>query len=132
MSLSDPIADMLTRIRNSGRVGKKDVMVKASKVCEGVAEVLKKEGYIADFDKIDDGKQGLLRVILKYSSMGEHVIVEIKRLSKPGCRVYRNVRDIPNVLGGMGIVIVSTNKGVLSDNDCRQENVGGELICMVN
>ena len=132
MSLSDPIADMLTRIRNGVRVQKPQVKVKASKVCEGVAGVLKKEGYIEDYDRIDDGKQGLLRVFLKYSPEGTPVINEIKRVSKPGRRVYCSMKELPGVLGGLGIVIVSTSKGVMSDRNCRKENVGGELICMVN
>jgi small subunit ribosomal protein S8 len=132
MSLSDPIADMLTRIRNAGRVQKRQVKIRASKVCEGVAGVLRDEGYILDFDRIDDGKQGLLRVSLKYTPDGEHVINEIKRVSKPGCRVYRGVNDLPDVLGGLGIAIVSTSKGVISDRRCRKEQVGGELICTVS
>ena len=132
MSLSDPIADMLTRIRNSVRVGKGEVKVKASKVCQGVADVLKVEGYIADYDRIDDGNQGFLRIILKYSAQGEPAIQQIKRVSKPGRRVYSDVNDMPNVLGGIGIMIVSTSKGVISDKNCRRENVGGELICMVS
>lgn len=132
MSLSDPIADMLTRIRNAGRTEKPQVMVRASKICRGVAETLKNEGYIEDYDEIDDGKQGLIRVILKYSEDGDFVITEIKRVSKPGRRVYSSVADLPEVLGGLGITIVSTSKGIMSDRNCRKENIGGELICMVN
>ena len=132
MSLSDPIADMLTRIRNGGRVGMPEVMIRCSKVCTGVADVLKQEGYIKDFDVIDDNKQGLLRVTMKYSMEGDNVITSIKRVSKPGCRVYSTVEDIPQVLGGLGITIVSTSKGVMSDRKCREENVGGELICTVS
>ena len=132
MSLSDPIADMLTRIRNASRVSKKDVMIKASKVCEGVASVLKEEGYILDYDRIDDGNQGLIRVTLKYTAVGNPVISEIKRVSKPGCRVYSEVKELPKVLGGLGITVVSTSKGVMSDRVCRRENVSGELICMVS
>lgn len=132
MSLSDPIADMLTRIRNGARVMKPDVMIRASKVCEGVATVLKDEGYILDYDRIEDGKQGLLRVTLKYTVGGDSAISEIKRVSKPGCRVYKEVKELPDVLGGLGITIVSTSKGVISDRVCRKENVGGEVICMVS
>ena len=132
MSLSDPIADMLTRIRNGSRVSKPEVKIRASKVCEGVASVLKSEGYIDDYDRIDDGKQGLLRVTLKYSREGVPAISEIKRVSKPGRRIYSNMNDMPEVLGGLGIVIVSTNKGVISDRNCRKENVGGEMICTVS
>ncbi|MCK5173852.1 MAG: 30S ribosomal protein S8 [Planctomycetes bacterium] len=132
MSLSDPIADMLTRIRNGSRVSKPEVKIRASKVCEGVASVLKSEGYIADYDRIDDDKQGILRVALKYSREGVPAITEIKRVSKPGRRIYSNMSDMPEVFGGLGIVIVSTNKGVMSDRNCRKENVGGEMICMVS
>ena len=132
MSLSDPIADMLTRIRNAGRVGKPEVMIRNSKVCQGVAGVLKDEGYITDFDVIEDTKQGILRVNLKYTINGDSVISEIKRVSKPGCRVYSTIKDMPRVLGGLGITVVSTSMGVLSDRKCRQENIGGELLCMVS
>jgi len=132
MSLSDPIADMLTRIRNGGRVGKKEVMIRNSKICAGVAEVLKQEGYITDHDVIEDGKQGMLRVTMKYSVDGSNIITEIKRVSKPGCRVYSSLSDLPQVLGGLGITIVSTSKGVMSDRKCREEKVGGELICTVS
>jgi small subunit ribosomal protein S8 len=132
MSLSDPIADMLTRIRNGGRVQMPDVKIRASKVCEGLAKVLKEEGYIVDYDRIDDDKQGLIRVFLKYSIEGQQAITEIKRVSKPGKRVYCNVKDLPRVLDGMGIMVVSTSKGVVSDRICRKENVGGEILCMVN
>ncbi len=132
MSLSDPIADMLTRIRNGARVHKKEVMVKASGICEGIAEVLKEEGYIQGYDRIDDGKQGLIRVQLKYSMEGDCVIHQLDRVSKPGRRVYSSIKDMPHELGGLGITIVSTSRGVMSDRDCRKENVGGELICTVN
>jgi len=132
MSLSDPIADMLTRIRNASRVGRQQVNVKASKVCEGVAQVLKDEGYIVEYDRIDDGKQGLIRVTLKYTPDGASVITTLERVSKPGCRVYNGKENLPCVMGGLGVAIVSTSKGVLSDRKCRQENVGGELICTVS
>ena len=132
MSLSDPIADMLTRIRNGVRVQKSEVRIKASRVCEGVAGVLKSEGYIEDYDRIDDGKQGLLRIFLKYAAEGTPAITEIHRVSKPGCRVYSAFKELPDIFGGMGITIVSTSKGVMSDRNCRREKVGGELICTVN
>ncbi len=131
MSLSDPIADMLTRIRNAVRTGKSEVNIKASNICEGIAAVLKKEGYIEDFDRIDDGKQGILRVALKYDQGGQPVIGEIARVSKPGRREYCSVEKLPRVFGGMGIAIVSTSKGVFSDRDCREANVGGEILCTV-
>lgn len=132
MSLSDPIADMLTRIRNAACIRKEQVMVKASKVCEGVAKVMKSEGYIVDYDRIDDGNQGKIRINLKYSDEGYPVISEIKRISKPGKRVYSNVEELPEVLGGLGVAIVSTSKGVKSDKECRSENVGGEILCTVS
>jgi len=132
MSLSDPIADMLTRIRNAVRTNKKQVNIKASKICEGIAAVLKKEGYIEDFDRIDDGKQGILRVTLKYDQDDRPVISEITRTSKPGIRIYSSVDKLPHVLAGYGIAIVSTSKGVMSDRNCREANVGGEILCTVS
>jgi small subunit ribosomal protein S8 len=132
MSLSDPIADMLTRIRNGVRISKNDVNVKATKVCEGVAGVLKQEGFIDDYDRIDDGKQGILRIKLKYAVDGEPAIREIIRTSKPGRRVYSAATEIPLVMGGTGIAVVSTSKGVMSDKNCRSQNIGGEIICTVN
>ena len=132
MSLSDPIADMLTRIRNAVRVNKEQVNIKASKICEGIAVVLKTEGYIEDFDRIDDGNQGMLRVVLKYDQEGRPIINEIIRASKPGRRIYSPVDKIPRVLAGLGIAIVSTSKGVMSDNSCRENKVGGEILCTVN
>lgn len=132
MSLSDPIADMLTRIRNAGRVGRPEVMIRSSKICRGVAAVLKEEGFIVDFDVIDDAKQGLLRIQLKYAPTGEHIINQIRRASIPSRRMYRGVDKMPKVMGGLGISILSTSKGIMSDRKCRQENVGGELICTVS
>ena len=132
MSLSDPIADMLTRIRNAVRINQSEVNIKASKICEGIAFVLKKEGYIEDYDIIDDGKQGILRVTLKYDENGRSIINEITRTSRPGRRVYSSVDELPHVLGGMGIVIVSTSKGVMSDRSCRKAKVGGEILCTVS
>ena len=132
MSLSDPIADMLTRIRNAMRINKQQVNVKASKICEGIANVLKSEGYIVDFDRIDDGKQGILRITLKYDPEGRSIINEISRTSKPGCRIYSSVDDLPQVLQGLGIAIVSTSKGVMSDRSCRETKVGGEILCTVS
>jgi small subunit ribosomal protein S8 len=132
MSLSDPIADMLTRVRNAVRINSKQVNIKASKICEGIAAVLKEEGYIEDFDRIDDGNQGILRVSLKYDQDGQPVIDEIARTSKPSRRIYSSVEELPHVLGGMGIAIVSTSKGVMSDRSCRKANVGGEILCTVN
>ncbi len=131
MSLSDPVADMLTRIRNGVMVNAKNVTIKSSKVCVNIARVLKDEGFIEDYSVIDDGKQGLLRITLKYGTNGEPVIQQLKRESKPGRRVYRGVKDLPRVLDGLGIAIISTSKGVMSDRKARENNVGGELICTV-
>jgi len=132
MTLSDPIADMLTRIRNAVRIKREQVKIRASKICEGIAVVLRKEGYIEDFDRIDDGKQGLLRLSLKYDANQVPAISNITRASKPGRRIYLSVEDLPHVLGGMGIAIVSTSQGVMSDIDCRKANVGGEILCTVS
>ena len=132
MSASDPIADMLTRIRNAIRVNKTEVNIKASNICEGIAAVLKQEGYIGDFNRIDDGKQGILRITLKYDQNGQPIISEIARVSKPGRRMYMSVDRLPHVLGGMGVAIVSTSKGVMSDRNCRKDNVGGEILCKVS
>ena len=132
MSLSDPVADMLTRIRNALGARHKIVGVRASKVCEGICQVLKDEGYIDDYRRVDDAKQGLLRVYLKYGPMGEEVVREIQRVSRPGRRVYRSSDDLPRPLGGMGIAVVSTSKGILSDRCCRQANIGGEVLCTVS
>ncbi len=132
MTLSDPIADMLTRIRNAARVGKEQVNIRASNICEGIAAVLKKEGYILDYDRIDDGKQGIIRISLKYDEQGKSIIGEIKRTSRPGRRIYSSVQELPRVMGGMGIAIVSTSKGVMSDSECRRANVGGEILCTVS
>ncbi|KPK77404.1 MAG: 30S ribosomal protein S8 [Phycisphaerae bacterium SM23_30] len=129
---ADPIADMLTRIRNAVHMEKPEVNVQASKVCEGVARVLREQGYIEDYDRIPTAcGQDLLRLKLRYGPLGEKVIHEIKRCSKPARRVYCTVKDLPPVMGGLGVSIISTNKGVLSDQQCRLQNVGGELLCTV-
>lgn len=132
MSLSDPIADMLTRIRNSARMKRKTVNIAASGVCEGIARVLKDEGYIEDYSRVDDGRQGLLRVHLRYGPAGEQLFTELDRVSRPGRRVYRGVTQLPKPLGGLGIAIVSTSSGVLSDRQCRQKKIGGEILCTVS
>ena len=132
MNNQDPIADMLTRIRNANRVGRRMLLIPRSKICLGIAGVLKDEGYIEEFDTIDDGKQGQIRVRLKYAMNGSKVIHVIDRESKPGRRVYRGVDDLPRVLNGMGIAVVSTSKGVMSDRRAREQNVGGELLCTVS
>ena len=125
MSVNDPISDMLTRIRNATRNKAKQVNCLNSKVCRGVADVLQSEGY----DVIEDGRQGQIRVRLKYGPSGEQLINTLKRESKPGCRVYKKVDQLERPLQGLGISIVSTSSGVLSDRDCREKGVGGELLC---
>lgn len=132
MNNQDPIADMLTRIRNANRVGRRMVLIPRSKICLGISQVLKDEGYIEEYDNIDDGQQGQIRVKLRYTVTGDKVIHEIQRVSKAGCRVYSKVTELPKVLNGMGISIVSTSKGVMSDRRAREANVGGELLCVVS
>lgn len=122
---------MLTRIRNAVRVRRTRVTIPSSKLKVGVAAVLKSEGYIADYDVVDDGLQGVLRIDLKYGPRGEDLIHEIRRFSKPGCRKYAKVGELPDVLDGLGIAIVSTSSGVLSDRACRRKGVGGEVLCTV-
>jgi small subunit ribosomal protein S8 len=133
MNNQDPIADMLTRIRNANRVGRRLVLIRNSKICQGIASVLKDEGYIDSFDVIEDAyKQGQIRVRLKYAPNGDKIIHVLDRESKPGRRLYKKVDELPRVLNGMGISIVSTSKGVMSDRRAREENVGGELLCTVS
>jgi small subunit ribosomal protein S8 len=128
---SDPVADMLTRIRNAVRVRRKQVSIPSSKLKVGIARVLLEEGYINGFDVVPDTKQGVLRIDLKYGPRGEEIIHRIRRESKAGCRVYKKVGELPRVLDGLGISIVSTPKGVLSDRGCREMNVSGEWLCTV-
>ena len=123
---------MLTRVRNANRVGRRMVMIPRTKICAGITQVLKDEGYIQDFDLVEDTAQGQIRIKLKYAINGDKVIHQLDRSSKPGCRVYRKVGDLPNVLNGMGIAVVSTSKGVMSDRRAREANVGGELLCVVS
>jgi small subunit ribosomal protein S8 len=129
---SDPVADMLTRIRNAVRMQAREVKIPSSNLKVGIAKVLQEEGYIVGFDRIEDTRQGLLRIHLKYDHRGAPVIHEIKRESKAGCRVFRGVEEIPKVLNGLGIAILSTNRGVLSDRKCKEMKVGGELLCTVS
>ena len=131
MSLSDPIADMITRIRNALTARHEVVNVRASRVCEGVAKVLKEEGYINDYKRVEDSRQGILRVYLKYGPTGQDVVTQIDRVSRPGRRIYRGVDDLPRPINGLGISIVSTSQGVLSDRQCRENNTGGEVLCTV-
>lgn len=128
---SDPIADMLTRIRNAVRVRREQVSMPSSKLKIGIATVLRNEGYVKGFDVVEDTKQGILRIELKYGPRGEDVIHEIQRESRAGRRDYRKVGEIPRVLDGLGIAILSTSDGILSDRGCREKNVGGEILCTV-
>lgn len=128
---SDPIADMLTRIRNAVSVRKEQVQIPSSKTKVGIARVLKDEGYIRDFDVIEDTKQGMLRIDLKYGPRGELLVHKIKRESRTGRRLYVGAGELPEVLDGLGIAIVSTSQGILSDRVCRERKIGGELLCSV-
>ncbi len=129
--MTDPIADMLTRIRNGSSAKHKSVDVPASKIKKDIAEILLNEGFIKGYDVEDDGKQGILKIDLKYGENEERIISGIKRISKPGLRVYVKSNELPRVLGGLGIAIISTSKGVLTDKDARNQEVGGEVVCYV-
>jgi len=131
MVMSDPIADMLTRIRNANTVRHETVEMPASKIKRQIAEILKNEGFIRDAEYIEDNKQGIIRIFLKYGPNNERVITGLKRISKPGLRVYTKANEVPRVLGGLGIAILSTSKGVMTDKQARQLNTGGEVICYV-
>ncbi|MAY73279.1 MAG: 30S ribosomal protein S8 [Phycisphaerae bacterium] len=132
MAINDPIADMLTRIRNAARNKAKHVACVNTKICRGLADVLKSEGYIEDFEVIEEpGKSGVINVKLKYGPRGEQILHVLKRESKPGRRVYTKVKDIPRPMQGLGIAVVSTSSGVMSDRVAREKGVGGELLCTV-
>lgn len=131
MTMTDPIADMLTRIRNANSAGHKTVEVPASKIKKSIAEILKDEGYINGFEVKEDGKQGVIDIEMKYGPENEKVISGIKKISKPGLKVYAKANDVPRVLGGLGIAIISTSNGVISDKKARELGVGGEVICYV-
>ncbi len=131
MVVTDPIADFLTRIRNANMVYMDKVEIPASKTKMSLAEILKEEGFIKDMEYIEDGKQGVIRVYLKYGSNREKVINGLKRISKPGLRVYAGKDELPRVLGGLGIAIISTSKGLMIDKKARKEGLGGEVLCYV-
>ncbi|RJP85009.1 MAG: 30S ribosomal protein S8 [Desulfobacteraceae bacterium] len=131
MSMSDPFADMLTRIRNAGRAKHKSVDIPGSQMKTALAGVLKEEGFIRNFKFIKDNKQGILRVYLKYEQNDRHVIYGVKRVSKPSRRVYVGSKDIKPVLNGLGISVLSTSKGLLTDKQARNENIGGEVLCAI-
>ncbi len=131
MSMSDPLADMLTRIRNGIMANFDNVIMPQSNIKTNIAKVLQDEGYIQSFEVNDDGPQGTLKINLKYSPQGEPVITGIKRVSKPGLRKYAKADAIPTVLNGLGIAIISTSKGITTDRTARAQNTGGEILCEV-
>ncbi|MGI6752127.1 MAG: 30S ribosomal protein S8 [Anaerovoracaceae bacterium] len=131
MTMTDPIADMLTRIRNANTVGHATVDIPSSKMKRSIADILEREGYIKGYNIIDDGVQGAIRVHMKYGNDKERVINGIKKISKPGLKVYAKRDQVPKVLGGLGIAIISTSSGVISDKEARKLGVGGEVICYV-
>jgi small subunit ribosomal protein S8 len=131
MSVTDPIADMLTRIRNANMTRKDHVLVPASRLKLEVAKVLKAQGYIQKYDLIDDKRCGQLRIHLRYARERDRVITGLRRISRPGMRVYVNSKQIPRVLGGLGIAVLSTSDGVLTDREARRRRIGGEILCYV-
>ena len=131
MQISDVIADMLTRIRNANNAKHETVDIPASNLKKSIAQILLEEGYIKNFQIVEDGKQGIIRVTLKYAAGKQKVIHGLKRVSKPGLRIYSNCEDMPKVMNGLGIAIVSTSKGVMTDKKARQANVGGEILAFV-
>ena len=131
MQISDVIADMLTRIRNANDAKHETVDVPASNLKKSIAEILLEEGYIKNYQVVEDGKQGIIRITLKYAQGKQKVIHGLRRVSKPGLRIYSNCEDMPKVMNGLGIAIVSTSKGVMTDKKARQANVGGEVLAFV-
>ena len=129
--MTDPIADMLTRVRNASSVQHDTVDIPASNIKKEIARILLEEGYIKGYDVIEDGKQGLIRMQLKYGKNGEKGITGIKKISKPGMRVYADRNNVPKVLNGIGISVISTSKGIVTDKQARELGVGGEVICYV-
>ncbi len=131
MTMTDPIADLLTRIRNAALIRKRDVSIPSSRIKVEIAKILKEEGYIKNFKAIDDNLQGVLNITLKYNADRESVISGLKRVSKPGCRIYCKSDSIPRVLDGLGIVIVSTSQGMATGKKCQELGVGGEVLCQI-
>ena len=129
--MTDPIADMLTRVRNGNDAKHNSVDIPASNIKREISQILLDEGFIKSFDVVEDGKQGIIKMNLKYGPNEEKVISGIKKISKPGLRVYAKSNEVPKVLGGLGIAILSTSKGVMADRQAREENIGGEVICYV-
>lgn len=131
MSMSDPLADMLTRIRNAGMVRHEQVSMPLSNVKVGMAKILKNEGYILNYHVSDEGVQGVLKIDLKYDQNNNGVITGLRRVSKPGCRIYLKHDKIPKVMSGLGIAIISTSKGIIADREARAQGIGGEILCEV-
>ena len=131
MVMTDPIADLLTRIRNANMVRHEKLEVPASNIKKEIADILKREGFVRDVEFIEDNKQGIIRIFLKYGSSNERVITGLKRISKPGLRVYAKADEVPRVLNGLGIALVSTSQGVLTDKEARAKQVGGEVLAYV-
>ncbi len=131
MQITDPIADMLTRIRNANSSKHESVLIPSSKMKLAIAKILNDEGYIAGYEVIDDNKQGVIKITLKYGANKSKVITGIKRVSKPGLRVYAGKEDMPRVLRGLGVAIVSTSKGIMTDKEARKLNVGGEVLAFI-
>ena len=129
MAVTDPIADMLTRIRNASFAKKDAVELKNSKFLEEIMKIFKKEGFISNYKLIKDSKQGVLRIYLRYSKSGEPAILGIKRISKPGLRIYKKTDELPKVYGGLGIAVISTSKGLVTDKEAREKKLGGEVVC---
>lgn len=131
MTMTDPIADMLTRIRNANMVRHEKLEVPASNLKKEIAEILKREGFVRDVEYVEDNKQGIIRIFLKYGKDNERVITGLKRISKPGLRVYAKTDEVPKVLNGLGIALVSTSQGLLTDKEARAKKVGGEILAYV-
>ncbi|MFC0274150.1 30S ribosomal protein S8 [Metabacillus herbersteinensis] len=131
MVMTDPIADLLTRIRNANMVRHEKLEVPASTIKKEIAEILKREGFVRDVEYVEDNKQGIVRIFLKYGANNERVITGLKRISKPGLRVYAKADEVPRVLNGLGIAIVSTSQGVLTDKEARAKQAGGEVLAYV-
>ncbi|MBD8027272.1 30S ribosomal protein S8 [Ureibacillus sp. 179-F W5.1 NHS] len=131
MTMTDPIADMLTRIRNANMVRHEKLEVPASNLKKEIAEILKREGFVRDVEYVEDNKQGIIRIFLKYGKDNERVITGLKRISKPGLRVYAKTNEVPKVLNGLGIALVSTSQGVLTDKEARAKKVGGEILAYI-
>lgn len=131
MTMTDPIADMLTRIRNANMVRHEKLELPASNIKKEIAEILKREGFVRDVEYVEDDKQGIIRIFLKYGQNNERVITGLKRISKPGLRVYAKTEELPKVLNGLGIALVSTSNGLLTDKEARAQKVGGEVLAYV-